>query len=130
WGGQGGGVGGECGRGWPRDLAEELGERSARLEAARGRAADPVLARRTLVERATVNAVRRYRPRPFAGSVKLFLPGVGWQRSGVAALRWCAVAAHAETYFGPDSADGANMLLEGHAAAFAALLRSASGALQ
>jgi len=108
-------------------LAEERGERSAGLEAARSRAADPVLARRALVERATVAAVRRYRPRTFAGSVKLFLPGVGWQRSGVSALRWCAVAAHAETYFGPDSADGANMLLEGHAAAFAALFRSASG---
>jgi len=110
-----------------RYLAAELGERSARLEAARSRAADPVLARRALVERATVAAVRRYRPRSFPGSVKLFLPGVGWQRSGVAALRWCAVASHAETYFGPDRADGANMLLEGHAAAFAALFRSASG---
>ena len=110
-----------------RYLAQELGERRARLQTERSRAADPVLARRGLVERATVAAVRRYRPRAFEGSVKLFLPGVGWQRSGVAALRWCAVAAHAETYFGPDSADGANMLLEGHVGAFAALFRSASG---
>jgi thioesterase domain-containing protein len=110
-----------------RYLAGELGERSARLEAARCRAADPVLARRALVERTTVAAVRRYRPRAFAGSIKLFLPGVGWQRSGVAALRWCALAAHAETYFGPDAADGADMLLEGHAPAFAELFRSASG---
>src|SRR4051794_41352562 len=31
------------------------------------------------------------------GRVKLFLPGVQWQRSGVSALRWCALAAHAET---------------------------------
>jgi thioesterase domain-containing protein len=110
-----------------RYLAGELGERSARLEAARCRAADPVLARRALVERTTVAAVRRYRPRAFAGSIKLFLPGVGWQRSGVAALRWCALGAHAETYFGPDAADGADMLLEGHAPAFAELFRSASG---
>lgn len=110
-----------------RYLNQELGERRARLEAERSRAADPVLARRARVERATVGAVRRYRPQAFGGTVKLFLPGVGWQRSGVAALRWCAVAAHAETYFGPDSADGADMLLEGHAADFAALFRCASG---
>jgi thioesterase domain-containing protein len=110
-----------------RYVATELAERRARLDDARARVADSVLARRALVERATVAAVRRYRPRRFEGRVKLFLPGVGWQRSGVAALRWCAEAAHAETYFGPDSADGANMLLEGHASAFAALFRSACG---
>lgn len=110
-----------------RYLAGELDERRARLEAERQRAADPVLARRARVERTTLSAVRRYRPRLFDGRVKLFLPGVEWQRSGVSALRWCALAAHAETYFGPDSADGANMLLEGHASAFAALFRSAYG---
>ena len=110
-----------------RYVARELDERRARLAAEASRAADPVVARRARVERATVGAVRRYRPRAFDGTVKLFLPGSGWLRSGVAALRWCAVAAHAETYFGPDSADGADMLLEGHAADFAALFRSASG---
>lgn len=110
-----------------RYFASELGERRARLDAERSRTTDPVLARRALVERATVAAVRRYRPRRFEGRVKLFLPGVGWQRSGVAALRWCALAAHAETYFGPDTADGANMLLEDHASAFAALFRCAYG---
>ncbi len=110
-----------------RYLAGELAERRARLDAERQRAADPVLARRLLVERATLAGVRRYRPPPFEGRVKLFLPGVEWQRSGVAALRWCTLAAHAETYFGPDSADGSDMLLEGHASAFAALFRSAYG---
>lgn len=110
-----------------RYLAGELDERRARLDAERRRAADPVLARRALVERTTLEGVRRYRPRLFDGRVKLFLPGVEWQRSGVSALRWCALAAHAETYFGPDSANGADMLLEGHASAFAALFRSAYG---
>jgi Acyl-CoA dehydrogenase, middle domain len=43
------------------------------------------------------------------------------------ALRWCTLAAHAETYFGPDSADGSDMLIERHASAFAALFRSAYG---
>jgi thioesterase domain-containing protein len=110
-----------------RYLAGELGERRARLDAERQRAADPVLARRALVERTTLAAVRRYRPRLFEGRVKLFLPGAEWQRSGVSALRWCTLAAHAESYFGPDSADGSDMLLEGHASAFAALFRSAYG---
>ena len=110
-----------------RYLAGELDERRARLEAERQRAADPVLARRALVERTTLAAVRRYRPQPFEGRVKLFLPGVEWQRSGVSALRWCTMAAHAETYFGPDSADGSDMLLDAHASAFAALFRSAYG---
>jgi thioesterase domain-containing protein len=113
-----------------RYVAAELDERRARLDAGRQRAADPVLARRALVEQATVAAVRRYRPRLFEGRVKLFVPGVGWQRSGVAALRWCALAAHAETYFGPDAADGSDMLLERHAPAFAELFRSAYGELQ
>ena len=110
-----------------RYLAGELGQRRARLDAERQRAADPVLARRALVERTTLAAVRRHRPRLFEGRVKLFLPGVEWQRSGVSALRWCTLAAHAETYFGPDSAGGSDMLLEGHASAFAALFRSAYG---
>src|SRR5258705_292520 len=111
----------------PGSPAGELGERRARLDAERQRAADPVLARRALVERTTLAAVRRHRPRLFEGRVKLFLPGVEWQRSGVSALRWCTLAAHAETYFGPDSAGGSDMLLEGHASAFAALFRSAYG---
>ena len=110
-----------------RYFASELGERRARLDAESSRAADAVLARRAVVERATIAAVRRYRPRLFDGRVKLFVPGLEWQRSGVSALRWCTVAAHAETYFGPDSAGGADMLLEGHASAFAALFRSAYG---
>jgi thioesterase domain-containing protein len=110
-----------------RYLAGELDERRARLDAERRRAADPVLARRALVERTTLAAVRRYRPRRFEGRLKLFVPGVEWQRSGVSALRWCALAAHAETYFGPDSADGSDMLLDAHASAFAALFRSAYG---
>jgi thioesterase domain-containing protein len=71
---------------------------------------------------ATVRAASR-------AASRLFLPGVGWQRSGVAALRWCAVASHAETYFGPDSADGATCCSRDTRApsprSFAALWRTA-----
>jgi thioesterase domain-containing protein len=107
-------------------LGEELRQRRARLDEERARLRDPVLARRAKVERATVAAVRRYRPRRFAGRVSLFLPGAEWLGSGVAALRWRAVAARAEEHFGPGESNGADMLLEPHAAAFAALFRSTS----
>jgi thioesterase domain-containing protein len=110
-----------------RYLAEELRQRRARLDEERQRLTDPVLVHRARVERATVAAARRYRPRHFAGRLKLFLPGAEWQRSGVAALRWRALAAQAETYFGPDAATGADMLRESHAPAFAALFRGACG---
>ena len=86
-----------------------------------------MLVNRARVERATVAAVRRYPPRHFAGRLKLFLPGAEWQRSGVAALHWRALAAQAETYFGPDAATGSDMLRESHAPAFAALFRGACG---
>ena len=108
-----------------RYLAGQLRQRRARLEDERLRAIEPVLARRAQVERATIGAVRRYRPRRFEGRVKLFLPGTEWLHSGVAALQWRAVAARASVYLGPDAAGGSDMLRDGHAPAFAALLRVA-----
>jgi thioesterase domain-containing protein len=108
-----------------RYLDEELRQRRARLEEERARLRDPVLERRAKVERATVAAVRRYRPRHFDGRVNLFLPGPEWLRSGVAALRWRSVAARAEVHFGPEASNGRDMLRGGHAVAFAALFRSA-----
>lgn len=107
------------GRGY---VAEKLRQQQARRKAARAARADPVLARRAKVERATVGAVRQYSPRRFAGRVCLFLPGPQWQRSGVGAQRWRRVAAHAEEYFGPEASHGDDMLRE-HAPAFADLLR-------
>lgn len=83
---------------------------------------DPVLALRAKVERATVLAVRRYRPRPFSGRVALFLPSERWARSAFAPLRWRSVA-NTEQYVGPGGCDGDNMLREPHAALFAELFR-------
>jgi hypothetical protein len=37
--------------------------------------------------------------------------------------RWRTLARHAEEYFGPESSTGADMLREGHAAAFAELFQ-------
>jgi thioesterase domain-containing protein len=106
-----------------RYLAQKLRERKARRDASRAAALDPVLLLRAKVERVTVSAVRGYTPRHFAGRVNLFLPGSEWLRSGVAALRWRAVAQRAEEYFGPDASTGSDMLREPHAAAFAELFR-------
>lgn len=106
-----------------RYLAEKLRQRKARRDAERAAARDPVLVLRAKVERATVSAVRRYKPRHFAGRVNLFLPGSQWLRSGVAAQRWRSVAQRAEEYFGPDGCTGYDMLREPNAPAFAQLFR-------
>ena len=107
------------GRGY---VAGKRRQHQARRKAARAARADPVLARRAKVERATLAAVRRYSPSRFAGRVCLFLPGKQWQRSGVGAQRWRLVAAQAEEYFGPEASHGDDMLRE-HAPAFAELFR-------
>jgi thioesterase domain-containing protein len=110
-------------------LGEKLRERRARRDAAKAAALDPLLVRRAEVERATLSAVRRYTPEPFAGRLGLFLPGRRWLRSGVAALRWRSVAERAEEYFGPDASSGYDMLRTPNAPAFAQLFRDAADGL-
>jgi thioesterase domain-containing protein len=104
-------------------LAERLRRRRGRISAAAAAAADPLLALRAKVERATVAAVRAYAPREFAGRVALFLPSREWER----ARRWRSVAPRAEEYFGPDGCGSQEMLREPNAAAFAELFRTAVG---
>jgi thioesterase domain-containing protein len=106
-------------------LAAKLVARRRRRALKRDAASDPVLMRRTNVERATLAAVRQHSPRHFRGRVNLFLPGPEWRRSGVAVERWGTVAAEVREYFGPDASDGADMLREVHAPAFAQLFRRA-----
>jgi thioesterase domain-containing protein len=109
-------------RQWRGYVAEELGERRARLERRRLAAADPVLALREKVESTTLGAVRAYVPRPFAGRLCLLLAGSSWERSGVEALRWESLAAQCDVLRGPDASTGSDMLRT-HAAAFAELFR-------
>jgi thioesterase domain-containing protein len=106
-------------------LAEKLAVREAKRDAAQAAALDPVLSRRLKVERATLAAVRRHAPRRFDGRVRLFLPGPQWRAAGVAPLGWRAVADDVREYYGPAASDGANMLREVHAPAFAELFRRA-----
>jgi thioesterase domain-containing protein len=92
-------------------------------DAGRAALADPVLARRALVSRATVAAIRRYTPLGYAGRVSLILPNRAWLRSGAEPLRWRSVAPQAEHCFGPDACDPDLLLMEPDAGAIAELFR-------
>lgn len=84
---------------------------------------DPVLARRALVSRATVAAIRRYAPAVYADRVSLILPNRDWLRSGAEPLRWRSVAPLAEHCFGPEGCDPDRLLVEPDAGAIAELFR-------
>ncbi|HEX8964107.1 MAG TPA: hypothetical protein VF801_13985, partial [Rhodocyclaceae bacterium] len=81
-------------------------------------------ARRAGVERATLKAVRGYRPGRFAGRIGIFLP---FQDAVLndAARRWRALAERADEYFGTPGSDGFNLLRDPQAVATAELLRRA-----
>ena len=111
---------------WWKYLARKLREREKRRSARLARSADPVLERRARVERATLAAVRRYRPRPFEGTLNVFHPSRQWLQPGVGALRWRKLAT-GEDYFGPDGCRRPEMLREGNAPVFADLFRRCYG---
>jgi thioesterase domain-containing protein len=76
------------------------------------------------VERATLVAVRRYRPKPFPGDLKLFVPSPSWARANLA-LRWQSMAKRTEVYYGLEGHTNDTMLLAPQAAFYAALFRDA-----
>jgi len=104
---------------WRSYIAGKLHQRMAQRDANRLAAADPVLVRRAQVEVATLAAVRRYTPAPFAGRVCLFLPSRAWLHSS----RWLPAARDTEEFWGPDGCDGDNMLREPHVSAIADLFK-------
>lgn len=109
---------------WRTYVAEKLRERQERRETLRRAATDPARRTRAAVERATLEAVRRYAPKAYAGRIVVFLPNAEWRRPGNRLLRWPGAMARAsEEYVGPDGCDGYSMLLEPHAAVFAAMFR-------
>jgi hypothetical protein len=55
----------------------------------------------------------------------LLLPCQSWSRGGCRALDWKAHAHHVDTHFGPEGADGDNMLRVQHAPVFAELFNRA-----
>jgi predicted ATP-grasp superfamily ATP-dependent carboligase/thioesterase domain-containing protein len=103
-------------------LAERLRARLAQLRASRAPpAADAESLARFRVEQATLDAVRRYVPGPYAGRVCHFIPKKGWLPANGGAARWRAAAPRTEEYYGPDSVDAERMLLDPDAAVFAEL---------
>lgn len=86
-------------------------------------ATDPESIARSRFEQATLGAVRRYTPRPYAGRVCHFIPKRGWLPDEGGAARWRLAAPRTEEYYGPDSVDAERMLLDPDAAVFAELFR-------
>lgn len=105
-------------------ITEGLRRRTARREARRNAAPDPMLIARARVESATLVGVRRYVPPTFLGRVKLFLPSQEWLHPGNELLRWAQVARDIETYCGPDGCTGDRMLLEPYVSVMAERFRS------
>jgi len=85
---------------------------------------DAVLKFRRRVERTTLLAVRRYRPRHFEGNLKLFIPSPSWSRTNLG-LRWQLKANHTDTYYGSEGHTNDTMLLAPQAPLYAALFRQA-----
>jgi thioesterase domain-containing protein len=73
---------------------------------------DPSLENRRRMEDATIAAVKRYHPEPYAGRVDVFFPSEAWRHSGEQAEDWRLVATETVEHVGPDGADGDNMLRE------------------
>ncbi len=102
-------------------IAERRRLRMERREAAQAAALDLVLVRRAAVERATIAAIRGYRPKPFGGRLSLFLPSQQWLPSATPV--WASLAQRTDEYVGPPGCDNDTMLREPFAAHFAALFR-------
>jgi thioesterase domain-containing protein len=102
-------------------LAERWRNRKAQRASERSAEQDPVLAQRGRLARATVAAVRRYRPGDFSGRVCLFLPGNLWPCRRDALLHWRSVVPVLEEYVGPEGCTGDTMLRDPYAPALAAL---------
>ncbi|MGH8161056.1 MAG: thioesterase domain-containing protein [Gammaproteobacteria bacterium] len=108
--------------GWRRYL---VGRIEARRGAARDATHDPIMRRRTAVEKATMAAVRQYRPRAFNGHVDIMLPCESWKRSWDVPLRWSRHAVTSAEFVGPDGCTGDTMLLSEHSARFASFVKAA-----
>ena len=107
-------------------FSEKLRQRRLKSEASRPTEAqpDPVLAKRSNVEKATIAALRRYTPHYFPGDMRVFQPSPAWRDTEHAALRWQAsTARHLVEHYGPDDCTGDIMLLEPNVSAIADLFR-------
>lgn len=105
-------------------LLRKLAARKERLRAQAPTGPEQVLMLRARLERATVKALGRYQPAPFAGRICLFLPNPAWIGTRNEPLRWKTLGRESAVYFGPDGCASDNMLREKHAPIFAELYRT------
>ncbi|HEY6821092.1 MAG TPA: thioesterase domain-containing protein [Burkholderiales bacterium] len=108
-----------------RYLQDRLAQRKNQREERRAAHEDPVIRLRLKVEHATVAALRDYEPGRFEGRMALLLPCRSWTRGSWRGLDWKTHAQLVETYYGPEGADGDNMLRAQYAPAFAELFKRA-----
>jgi len=106
-----------------RYLASVL-DRGVRDNVPRARPDDPASALVATVQRATMAAIRGYRPEFFPGRLALFLPSAHARRRADGLIRWHGLAHEVTEYCGPPGCGGDAMLLEPHVRAVAALFRS------
>jgi thioesterase domain-containing protein len=112
---------------WPAYFTGKLHERDTRITEESSAAADPVLALRAKVERATVAAARRHTPVRFDARVCLILPSRDYVRSFDEPLGWRSVAPEAEVHYGPDGCERDQMLREPYVPGFAELFTRIAG---
>lgn len=115
---------------WRAYLGSKVALVRTQREARRSKAPDPALALRAALERVTISAAGRYRPRHFRGRLMLFLSSPEALETRDDPLRWRAFAAHSEVWYGPNGCQRDTMLREPHAKAFADLYRSARGSTE
>jgi thioesterase domain-containing protein len=108
-----------------RYVAEQIAQRKARRDESRAAQNDPVIRLRLNVEEATLAALRAYEPERFEGRMALLLPCESWAQADFGALYWKLNAARVAAYFGPEGANGDNMLRVPNAPAFAEIFRRA-----
>ncbi|HET7024671.1 MAG TPA: thioesterase domain-containing protein [Gemmatimonadales bacterium] len=104
---------------WGAYLGARVALVRAQRAARRSAVPDPALALREAVERATLAAARRYRPRRFDGRLRLFVSSRAALGTRDRPLHWQALAADSEVWLGPNECPRNAMLLEPHAKTFA-----------
>jgi thioesterase domain-containing protein len=105
---------------------EYVRSRAQSLQAARSaeaqRRADPTVANRIRIEDATLEAVRRYEPKSYAGRVDLLCPSEAWRRSDDRPDLWRGIVSDLVEHSGQVSCSGDDILREPHVRAVAAWL--------
>ncbi|HYK10700.1 MAG TPA: thioesterase domain-containing protein [Gemmatimonadales bacterium] len=115
---------------WGEYLRSKVSLVRTQREARRLKAPDPALALRDALERATIAAAGRYRPRRFWGRLMLFVSSPAALATRDDPLHWRDFAADSEVWYGPSGCQRDTMLREPHAKAFAHLYRSARGSAE